>query len=568
MDSDIDMAMDNGKHIAVVGSGFWGKNLVRNYHGLGVLKAICDSNPEHLAQFRASCPDVDLVDDFPRVLADAGVRAVVIALPAALHHAYARRALLAGKDVYVEKPLALELEHARELIALARERRAILMVGHLLQFHPAFVKLKQLAQAGELGRIQYIYSTRLSLGKIRREESSLWSFAPHDISMILSLANEMPSEVGAVGSNYLHTSIADVTTTHLSFPGGIKAHIFVSWLHPFKEQKLVIVADKKMAVFEDTQPWDRKIALYPHSIRWQMGAPVPEKAEIEYVAVPPLEPLALECQHFLACIATRRPPLTDGEEGYRVLAVLDQAQKSIERPRPLEPRPPAPAPPAPRRDYFVHESAYVDELDEPAVIGAGTKIWHFSHVQKGARIGEGCSLGQNVNVGNDVVIGNNVKIQNNVSIYTGAVIEDDVFLGPSCVLTNVTNPRAQVNRQSLYERTLVRRGATIGANATIVCGVTIGRYAFVAAGAVVTKDLPDYALCAGNPARPMGWMSRHGQRLGAPDAEGIMTCAESGLRYQERAPGVLRCLDLDEEAPLPEAMRKGTRAYDELKRGG
>jgi UDP-2-acetamido-3-amino-2,3-dideoxy-glucuronate N-acetyltransferase len=553
--------MENQKQIAVVGSGFWGKNLVRNYHALGVLRAICDSNPEQLAQFRTACPGVDLVDDFARVLADPEVRAVVIALPAALHHEYARRALLAGKDVYVEKPLALEVEHARELIALARERRAILMVGHLLQFHPAFVKLKQLAQAGELGRIQYIYSTRLSLGKIRREESSLWSFAPHDISMILSLANEMPSEVVAVGGNYLHTSIADVTTTHLSFPGGIKAHIFVSWLHPFKEQKLVVVADKKMAVFEDTQPWDRKIALYSHSIRWQMGAPIPEKAETEYVPVEPLEPLALECKHFLACIASRKAPLTDGEEGYRVLAVLDRAQKSIERPRAAEATP-AVAPP-PERDHFVHESAYVDE---PATVGARTKIWHFSHVQKGARIGAGCSLGQNVNVGNDVVIGDNVKIQNNVSIYTGTVIEDDVFLGPSCVLTNVTNPRAQVSRQSLYERTLLRRGATIGANATVVCGVTIGRYAFVAAGAVVTRDVPDYALVAGNPARPMGWMSRHGQRLGAPDALGVLTCPESGLRYQEDTPGVLRCLDLDEEAPLPEGMRKGQVGYAALKR--
>jgi UDP-2-acetamido-3-amino-2,3-dideoxy-glucuronate N-acetyltransferase len=556
--------MENRKQIAVVGSGFWGKNLVRNYHALGVLRAICDSNPDQLAQFRTTCPGVDLVGDFARVLADPEVRAVVIALPAALHHEYARRALLAGKDVYVEKPLALELAHARELIALARERGAILMVGHLLQFHPAFVKLKELAQAGELGRIQYIYSTRLSLGKIRREESSLWSFAPHDISMILSLANEMPDDVVAVGGNYLHTSIADVTTTHLSFPNGIKAHIFVSWLHPFKEQKLVIVADKKMAVFEDTQPWDRKIALYSHSIRWQMGAPVPEKAETEYVAVPPLEPLALECQHFLACVASRKAPLTDGEEGYRVLEVLDRAQKSIERPRAPAWSPPV-APPAASRDHFVHESAYVDE---PAAVGARTKIWHFCHVQKGARIGAGCSLGQNVNVGNDVVIGDNVKIQNNVSIYTGTVIEDDVFLGPSCVLTNVTNPRAQVSRQSLYERTLLRRGATVGANATVLCGVTIGRYAFVAAGAVVTKDVPDYALCAGNPARPMGWMSRHGHRLHAPDALGIFACPESGLRYQEDASGGLRCLDLDEEAPLPEAMRRGQIGYDELKRSG
>ena len=202
------------------------------------------------------------------------------------------------------------------------------------------------------------------------------------------------------------------------------------------------------------------------------------------------------------------------------------------------------------RDYFVHESAYVDE---PCEIGAGTKVWHFSHVQRGARIGERCVLGQNVNVANDVVIGDNVKIQNNVSVYTGVELEDDVFCGPSCVFTNVINPRSQINRHSQYQRTLVRRGTTIGANATIVCGATLGRYAFVAAGAVVRGDVPDYALMAGVPARRKGWMSRHGHRLSERDAEGNLVCPESGWRYREAEPGVLRCLDLGEDEPLPPA---------------
>jgi len=210
---------------------------------------------------------------------------------------------------------------------------------------------------------------------------------------------------------------------------------------------------------------------------------------------------------------------------------------------------------------YIHESAYVDA---PCQIGEGTRIWHFSHVQSGAVIGRGCSLGQNVNVANDVVIGDNVKIQNNVAIYTGAVIEDDVFLGPSCVLTNVTNPRSQVNRRGLYERTLFRRGATVGANATIVCGVTLGRYCFVAAGSVVTRDVPDYALVVGNPARQQGWMSRHGHRLRDPDPEGVMVCPESGLRYLQQD-GVLHCLDLDEDRPLPGELATGMITYDELK---
>jgi UDP-2-acetamido-3-amino-2,3-dideoxy-glucuronate N-acetyltransferase len=212
-------------------------------------------------------------------------------------------------------------------------------------------------------------------------------------------------------------------------------------------------------------------------------------------------------------------------------------------------------------DYFVHESSYVDQ---PCEIGSGTKIWHFCHVMQGARIGERCSFGQNVNVDRNVVIGNNVKVQNNVSIYTGVEIEDDVFLGPSCVLTNVTNPRSQVNRHSLYERTLIRRGSSIGANATIVCGLEIGRYAFVAAGAVVVKSVPDYALMVGVPARRTGWMSRHGVLLTA-GKDGVMTCKESGYRYREIEPGVLRCLDLDEDASLPAAKSVGTVTYDELK---
>jgi UDP-2-acetamido-3-amino-2,3-dideoxy-glucuronate N-acetyltransferase len=199
-------------------------------------------------------------------------------------------------------------------------------------------------------------------------------------------------------------------------------------------------------------------------------------------------------------------------------------------------------------NYYVHASAYVDE---PCSIGAGTKIWHFCHVMAGARIGERCILGQNVHVAPDVVLGNNVKIQNNVSVYTGVELEDDVFCGPSCVFTNVINPRAQIVRHDQYARTLVRRGATIGANATIVCGATIGRYAFIGAGAVVRGDVPDYALMLGVPAVQKGWMSRYGHRLGAPDAHGMLTCPESGWRYQEVAPGILRCLDWPEDQPLP-----------------
>ncbi len=215
------------------------------------------------------------------------------------------------------------------------------------------------------------------------------------------------------------------------------------------------------------------------------------------------------------------------------------------------------------KNYFVHESAYVDE---PVDIGEGTKIWHFAHVMSGAKIGKRCILGQNVLVAGGVVIGGNVKIQNNVAIYTGTIVEDDVFLGPSCVLTNVTNPRSQIVRHRLYEKTLIRRGATIGANATILCGIEIGRYAFIAAGALVAASVPDYALMMGVPTKQRGWMSRHGHRLENPDTDGIMVCPESGYRYREASPGVLKCLDLDEEAPLPAEFAEGKKTYDEFKK--
>jgi UDP-2-acetamido-3-amino-2,3-dideoxy-glucuronate N-acetyltransferase len=214
--------------------------------------------------------------------------------------------------------------------------------------------------------------------------------------------------------------------------------------------------------------------------------------------------------------------------------------------------------------YFRHETACVDE---GAQIGDGTKIWHFSHVMGGAQLGPDCNLGQNCFVANGVRLGANVKVQNNVSIYTGTEIEDDVFLGPSCVLTNISNPRSQIVRQGLYEKTLIRRGASVGANATIVCGATIGRYAFIAAGAVVTGDVPDYALIIGVPGRQRGWIGRHGVPLPEFDTEGVTTCPESGLRYRLDE-GVLSCLDLDEEAPLPETHREGNISYRQLRPRG
>jgi UDP-2-acetamido-3-amino-2,3-dideoxy-glucuronate N-acetyltransferase len=545
--------------VAVVGVGYWGKNLVRNFHELGALEALCDPERSVEIACKRDYEDVRFCPEFTDVLSDPTIDAVALATPAVTHYEMTKAALEAGKEVLVEKPLAIDVKHGEDLVKLAGARRRILMVGHILRYHPAILKLQKLIQDGALGKINYLYSNRLNIGKIRTEENILWSFAPHDISVMLSLLNEMPARVTCQGGAYLNRDVTDVTLSHFEFPSGVQAHIFVSWLHPIKEQRLVVVGSEKMAIFDDTA--EHKLVLYPHRVEWRNRIPTAVKGKGEIVALEDREPLRAECQHFLDCVESRTSPVSNGAEGLRVLRVLDACQRALQNGG-IALESPKSNGLKHERPYFAHESAYVDNGAE---VGAGTKIWHFSHIMKGARIGERSIIGQNVNVDSGTMIGSNVKIQNNVSVYAGVVIEDDVFLGPSCVLTNVSNPRSQVIRHSLYETTWLKRGCTIGANATIVCGVTIGRYAFVGAGSVVTKDVPDFALVMGNPARQAGWMSRHGHRLESPDSNGVMQCPESGYRYRESEPGVLRCLDLDEEAPLPPELSQGDKSYRQLK---
>jgi UDP-2-acetamido-3-amino-2,3-dideoxy-glucuronate N-acetyltransferase len=547
------------RDVALIGAGHWGKNLARCFDALQALGVVCEPSPAAIDAIKHQYPRVRTTSSYAEVLADSAITKVAIAVPAALRFELARAALEAGKDVFVEKPLCLNLGHAEALVKQADSLSKTLMVGHLLQYHPCVVKLRELVAAGVLGKILTITSNRLNLGKFRTEENALWSFAPHDISVILSLLDDrLPESVRCMGSSYLSRNVADSTLTVMRFSDNVMAQIYVSWLNPFKEQKLTIVGTDGMAVFDDTKPWAEKLTLYRKYLSWQKGQePVPLKVTGVAVEAPEGEPLKAECEHFLTACRERKRPRTDGREGLRVLQVLDMAQRSLEGGGESVSAHAA----APARAFSAHPTAIIDDSAE---IGAGTEIWHFCQIMGKAQIGERCIFGQNVSVAGGVVIGDNVKVQNNVSIYTGTVVEADVFLGPSCVLTNVTNPRSQVNRHSLYERTLLRRGATIGANATIVCGITLGRYSFVAAGAVVTKDVPDYALMIGNPARQRGWMSRHGHRL-EHGADGGMVCPESGLKYREVSPGVVRCLDLDEDAPLPDALRVGQKTYDQLK---
>jgi UDP-2-acetamido-3-amino-2,3-dideoxy-glucuronate N-acetyltransferase len=316
------------KNIVVIGTGYWGKNLVRNFHELNALYGICDFAENTLKYSKEKYPDVRTFMEVAQTFHDPNVKAVAVASPAATHYNVVKEALLAGKDVFVEKPLALRYKEGEELVALAKVKHKVLMVGHVLQYHPAIAKLKELIDRGEIGNINYIYSNRLNLGKIRTEENILWSFAPHDISIILYLLNEMPSEVSAFGGNFLNPGIADVTVTNLAFPKGTKAHIFVSWLHPYKEQKLVVIGDKKMMLFDDVNPKD-KLWAYDHKIDWVDGLPIPHPERAHLIEIEKREPLKSECQHFLDCIASRRTPQTDGKEGLRVLQVLEACQESL-----------------------------------------------------------------------------------------------------------------------------------------------------------------------------------------------------------------------------------------------
>lgn len=516
--------------VACIGAGPWGKNLLRNFSDLGALYAVCDTDPDALKDCAKAYPGTRCTDSYQQILADAAVDAVAIATPAGTHGALAAQALAEGKDVFVEKPLALTLAEGRSVVDLAETQSRILMVGHLLQYHPAVRALHDLIVKGDLGKLQYVYSTRLNIGRFRREENILWSFAPHDLSTILMLVGQMPSAVQASGGTYLQQGVPDVTVTNLAFPNGVTAHVFVSWLHPLKEQKLVVIGSRKMAVLDDLAA--EKLTLYSHQVTWVDHAPVAQRARGEAVAVAMQEPLSIECRHFLDCVKRRRKPQTDGREALRVLAVLQAAQDSLDHEgaavRLGEPQKSSgPAAASPSSGVFVHPSAIIDS---PSEILSGSKIWHFSHVLAGCHIGADCTIGQNVVIGPNVTVGNRVKIQNNVSVYEGVTLEDYVFCGPSMVFTNVINPRSAVPRKTEIKPTLVRTGATLGANCTVVCGVTIGRHAFVGAGAVVTASVPDHALMVGNPARRAGWICACGVTLKA--ARGRARCKACGAGYR------------------------------------
>ncbi len=516
--------MDKTKpRVGVAGVGRWGKNIIRNLWEIGVATAVYDPDPDRLGAALKGRTGLVAAESYNDLLRQ--VDAVAIASPAVMHFAMSREALVRGKHVFVEKPAALHLDQVQELADLARRQGVTFMTGHLLEYHPGVERMREVVGSGEIGKVQYIYSSRLNLGVVRTEENILWSFAPHDVSVLLRIMGEEPENVSAHAAAYISPGVYDVTVTFMNFASGARAHIFVSWLHPYKEQRFVVVGDHGMVVFD---PMDKHspLTLYKHEIRWVQRVPVAQKKDGIPLEFDDIEPLRREMEAFVHAVTTGTPPLTDSRDALRVMRVLDAAERSLAAhgaPVSLDTH---------ATPYFVHESAYVDK---DVHIGRGTKVWHFCHVMGHSSIGEDCVLGQNVFVADHVTIGNHVKLENDVNVFRGVTLEDGVFVGPAATFTNVTTPRSFVNRKGEYTPTLVRRGATIGANATIVCGVTLDEYAFVAAGAVVTHDVKPFQMVAGVPARPHGWACKCGVSLDLPLQAGdepiVTQCPSCGSRY-------------------------------------
>ena len=314
------------KNIAVVGCGYWGKNLVRNFSELEVLSSICDPNTE-IANKYAGQYNVKN-SSFIEIINDLNIKGVVLAVPAPLHASMAIEAMNKGKHVFVEKPLAMNLTEAELMITTAKKNGVKLMVGHLLQYHPIFKTIRKIVNADEIGKLNYIYSNRLSFGKIRTKEDIIWSFAPHDISMILSLAGQDPEFIITKSTSIIQKNIADTATIHMEFKSGLKSHISVSWLHPYKEHKLVVSGKSAMLVFDDTKPWNEKLALYPYEVVSSKGIINLKKSDVKYLEVPEEEPLKNECQDFIDVVEKNIKPMTDGDEGLRVVKVLSAASKS------------------------------------------------------------------------------------------------------------------------------------------------------------------------------------------------------------------------------------------------
>lgn len=549
--------------VIVVGCGKWGRKLVVNAIQLKCLAAVVDKSSEAIASVLEHIPALSSIPTYTSLETALDFHpnaAVVVATPPSSHFDLATHAIHANRSVFVEKPMCTSFRLAQTLVDLACSNGVTLMTDHLLQYSLPHRRLIHLTRTGFVGDVHRIRMIRNNFGTIRTGENVLWSFTPHDISILLSLLPNhdiQNATVSCRGQALITSSIEDYVDISISL-GKVCAQIEASWLHPFRERRVVVYGNQGAVVLNESMPdaslpklqafkWTTKRSADGSAVA---ASKIPtdvsdhlylHNAESECSFSDELDPLQAALKHFIHCASTGALPRTDGNEALRVLAILETASKSLQRGGEavkvsdvcsyvkIEENMREPDSP---KLSSIHPSAIVDN---GATIGLGTRIWHFCHIMSGAFIGNECNLGQNVYVGATVVLGNNVKVQNNVSIYDAVTVADNVFLGPSCVFTNVKNPRASISRKHAFSKTKVEQGATVGANATIVCGVTLGEFCLVGAGAVVTKDVPAHALVYGNPAKIHGWASTSGTRLQIKmrgnDGTVSMTCPETHQTY-------------------------------------
>ena len=512
------------RQLGLIGGGYWGKNLIRDFNKLNVLHTICDINNDALKEYNEMYPHVNTTTNWSEVLNNKEITSVCIALPAHMHYEYAKKSLESDKDVYIEKPITLDIKEAEELVSLAKNKTKILMVGHLLHYHPAIQKIKEMVNNDIIGDVVNIISNRFSLGIYREFENVLWSFAVHDLSVILSLCNnELPDSVSCNGNSSITKNVQDITNSVLKYKNSNNSNnnnnkyvnVNVSWISPYKEQKLTVIGTKGILMFDDV---NKKLIHIPEYVNYSKKDdkndknnntnPVAIKNNEINIEYSNESPLLKECQHFINCCSDRISPITNGEEGVRVLKLLTKLQESLNNDgkeivinnnnEPIV-----------NNNIFIHDTACVDE---GANIGENTKIWHYSHICKGSQIGKNCNIGQNVFIADGVILGDNCKVQNNVSIYKGVIAKNNVFFGPSCVLTNDINPRCAYPKNGEYMKTILNEGVTLGANSTIVCGNTIGENALIGAGAVVCKDVEANSIIVGNPGKKIGEINEKGTR--------------------------------------------------------
>jgi len=517
--------------LGLIGGGYWGKNLIREFYGIGVLKTVCDVDETALSNYKVLYPDLNTTHHFEDLLTDPSINMICVSLPAQMHYEYGVKVLNSGKHLYVEKPVTLNVWEAEMLNTLAKETNLTFMVGHLLHYHSAIIKIKYMLRYGIVGKIKSITSNRKSLGIYRTYENVLWSFGVHDISVVLGLCGASYKDLTNITCNgvaFITPTIYD--TVNLAFHANeIYVNINVDWCSPIKEQRLTIVCEKGILVFDDVVT-ENKLRWFPDYVDYQSinGTinPVANKDPgININLGEGKSPLTTECEHFVNCCKFGTQPITNGDEALNVImllthccdymtnvcvatktnsaddSIINNVTDSI-----INNVTDSIINNVTEKLFYAHETSVIESDD----IGQGTKIWRWSHVSKGAIIGNNCNIGQGCEIAG--TIGHGCKVQNNVSIYKGVKAGNNVFFGPSCVLTNDINPRCEHPKGGHYMETIIEDCVTLGANCTIVCGITIGHHALIGAGAVITKNVEPYSIMVGNPGKHIGTIDEYGNR--------------------------------------------------------